>query len=100
MKIKLSKKIIEEIKKYPLFYQKVWLECSKIPKGRTCSYNDLAIKIGSPKSARAVANALARNPFAPEIPCHRVIKKDGSIGGYSAYGGVKRKKALLKMEQK
>jgi len=97
---KLSKKIVDEVKNYPSFYRKVWLACAKIPKGTTCSYSELALKIDLPGGARAVANALARNPFAPQIPCHRVIRKDGSIGGYSAIGGIKRKMALIKSELK
>jgi len=100
MNKKLSKKTIDEMKNYPQFYQRVWFACAKIPKGTTCSYSALALQIGLPGGARAVANALARNPFAPRIPCHRVIRKDGSIGGYSAKGGIKRKKALLKSEFK
>ena len=51
-----------------------------------------------PKAARAVANAVGKNPNAPEIPCHRVIRSDGSLGGYSGPGGIKTKKKLLKKE--
>ena len=51
-----------------------------------------------PNSSRAVANACAKNPYAPKIPCHRVIRSDGSLGGYSALGGVKIKKKMLKKE--
>ena len=58
----------------------------------------MAIAIKSPKSARAVANACAKNPYAPKIPCHRVIRSDGDLGGYSAPGGIKTKKKLLKKE--
>lgn len=98
----MNKKIIEkiklEMKKYPLFYQKVWLKCMEIPKGETRSYKWIAKEIGHPKAYRAVALALKKNPFAPYVPCHRVIKSDGSIGGYSAKGGIKRKIQLLKKE--
>lgn len=91
-------KILNEIKKYPEFYQKVWLCVMKIPEGEVRSYKWVAEKIGHPKAYRAVALALKKNPFAPYVPCHRVIKSDGTIGGYSAKGGIKRKIALLKKE--
>ena len=80
------------------FQKKVWREISKIPKGKTKTYKEIAILVGSPKSYRAVANACGKNPFPVTIPCHRVIKSDGSIGGYSAKGGVRKKKALLSEE--
>ena len=51
-----------------------------------------------PKAVRAVANAVGKNPYAPKIPCHRVIRSDGGLGGYSGPGGIKTKKKLLKME--
>ena len=76
----------------------VWKEIAKIPYGQTRSYKELAIAIGKPNSSRAVANACGKNPHAPEIPCHRVIRSDGLIGGYSGLGGVKRKKELLEKE--
>ena len=80
------------------FQKKVWKEILKIPKGQTRTYKDIALSIGSPKSYRAVANACGKNPLPVTIPCHRVIKSDGSIGGYSAKGGVKKKKILLSGE--
>ena len=80
------------------FEIKVWKEIAKIPYGQTRSYKQLAIAIGKPNSSRAVANACGKNPHAPEIPCHRVIRSDGLIGGYSGLGGVKRKKELLEKE--
>ena len=76
----------------------VWKEIAKIPFGQTRTYKQLAIAIGKPNSSRAVANACGKNPHAPEIPCHRVIRSDGLIGGYSGLGGVKRKKELLEKE--
>ncbi|MGI9599983.1 MAG: methylated-DNA--[protein]-cysteine S-methyltransferase, partial [Candidatus Actinomarina sp.] len=76
----------------------VWKELLKIPAGQTKTYKDIAIAIGKPNSSRAVANACAQNPYAPEVPCHRVIRSDGSLGGYSADGGIKRKQKLLDME--
>lgn len=78
----------------------VWKELLNIPAGSTKTYKEIAIAISRPKSFRAVANACAQNPYAPEVPCHRVIRSDGSLGGYSADGGVERKRELLDMESK
>ena len=80
------------------FQKKVWNYLKTIKKGTVKSYKQVAIAINRPKSARAVANAVGKNPFAPKIPCHRVIRSDGSLGGYSGKGGVKTKKLLLKKE--
>ena len=80
------------------FQIKVWNYLKKIPKGKVKSYKQVAIGINSPKSARAVANACAKNPYAPKIPCHRVIRTNGALGGYSGKGGIKTKKTLLKEE--
>ena len=80
------------------FQKKVWNYLKTIKKGTVKSYKQVAIAINRPKSARAVANAIGKNPFAPKIPCHRVIRSDGSLGGYSGKGGVKTKKILLKRE--
>ena len=80
------------------FQKKVWNYLKTIRKGTVKTYKQVAIGINSPKSARAVANAVGKNPFVPKIPCHRVIRSDGSLGGYSGKGGVKTKKLLLKRE--
>ena len=80
------------------FQRTVWNEISKIPFGETRTYKDLAIAIGKPNSSRAVANACGKNPYPVIIPCHRVIRSDGKLGGYSGVGGVKKKKELLKLE--
>ena len=80
------------------FQKKVWNYLRTIRKGTVKTYKQVAIAINRPKSARAVANAVGKNPFAPKIPCHRVIRSDGSLGGYSGKGGVKTKKLLLKRE--
>ena len=72
--------------------------CVAIPRGEVRTYTDIAIQIGHPSSARAVANACGKNPCAPEVPCHRVIRSDGSIGGYSAEGGSEKKRAMLREE--
>ena len=80
------------------FQKKVWNYLKTIRKGTVKSYKQVAIAINAPKSARAVANAVGKNPFAPKITCHRVIRSDGSLGGYSGKGGLKTKKLLLKRE--
>lgn len=80
------------------FQKKVWQAISEIPRGKTLSYKELAIKIGKPKAVRAVGNAVGANPVPITIPCHRVVKSDGSLGGYSGKGGVKTKRKLLKSE--
>ena len=80
------------------FQKKVWNYLKNIRKGTVMTYKQVAIGINRPKSARAVANAVGKNPFPPKIPCHRVIRSDGSLGGYSGKGGVKTKKLLLKRE--
>ena len=80
------------------FQLKVWAYLSKIPRGRLKTYSQVAKAIGKPLAARAVANAIGKNPYAPKIPCHRVIRSDGSLGGYSGKGGVKTKRFLLQKE--
>ena len=80
------------------FQVKTWRYLMKIPKGTVKTYSQVAKGIGEPLAVRAVANAIGKNPFAPKIPCHRVIRSDGSLGGYSGKGGIKTKKLLLKRE--
>ena len=80
------------------FQLKVWKYLKTIPKGTFKTYKQVAIAIKSPKSARAVANACGKNPYAPKIPCHRVIRSDGGLGGYSGRGGIKTKLRLLRSE--
>ena len=80
------------------FQIQVWSEISKIPFGKTKTYKEIAVSIGKPNSARAVANACGKNPYPIDIPCHRVIRSDGNIGGYSGDGGIKKKMELLKSE--
>ena len=81
------------------FQLKVWKYLKTIPKGTVKSYKQVAIDIKRPKSARAVANACGKNPYAPKIPCHRVIRSDGGLGGYSGRGGIKTKLRLLRSEK-
>jgi AraC family transcriptional regulator, regulatory protein of adaptative response / methylated-DNA-[protein]-cysteine methyltransferase len=79
------------------FQRRVWTYLQKIPFGATRSYSQVAKAIGRPTAVRAVARACATNPVAVAIPCHRVVREDGSMGGYR--WGIERKKALLAMEQ-
>lgn len=80
------------------FQIKVWNAIAKIPKGKVRTYKQLAKLIGKPKAARAVANACGQNPHPITIPCHRVIRSNGELGGYSGKGGTQQKKELLKKE--
>ena len=80
------------------FQQLVWNEIEKIPHGETRSYKDIAVSIGKPRAARAVANACAKNPIPIKRPCHRVICSNGQLGGYSGPGGIETKKKLLEQE--
>ena len=81
-----------------VFQQRVWQALQEIPVGQTVSYSDIARRIGSPKAARAVAEACAANNIAVGIPCHRVVRNDGSLSGYA--WGVERKRALLDRERR
>lgn len=80
------------------FQRRVWQELQKIPRGTTRSYRDVAARIGHPTAARAVARACASNPVALVVPCHRVIRSDGALGGY--HWGLSRKRALLEAERR
>ena len=80
------------------FQLKVWTYLKKIPRGSVKTYSQVAKSIGKPLAVRAVANAIGKNPYPPKIPCHRVIRSDGSLGGYSGKGGIKTKELLLKKE--
>jgi len=80
------------------FQRKVWMELKMIPSGETRTYKQVGDSIGHPNSARAVANACAANPNPIEVPCHRVVRSDGGIGGYSGAGGVAEKRRLLELE--
>jgi AraC family transcriptional regulator of adaptative response/methylated-DNA-[protein]-cysteine methyltransferase len=80
------------------FQQRVWQALREIPAGQTLSYRDIATRIGSPKSVRAVGQACGANVLAVAIPCHRVVRNDGGLSGYR--WGVARKRALLDREAK
>jgi methylated-DNA-[protein]-cysteine S-methyltransferase len=78
------------------FQQQVYNLTARIPKGRISTYQAIASALKKSGASRAVGNALHKNPYAPKVPCHRVIKSDGRLGGYA--GGSAKKKALLKKE--
>ena len=94
-KVKLNFSILN-LKKLSGFAAKVLKETCKIPRGKVATYSGVAARIGSPLAARAVGTALANNPFPLVIPCHRVVRSDGSLGGFG--GGLKMKKELLAKE--
>ncbi len=79
------------------FQQRVWRELQRIPRGETITYAELAARIGSPTAVRAVGTACGANPVAMVVPCHRVVRADGTLGGYA--WGVERKVRLLRVEQ-
>jgi AraC family transcriptional regulator of adaptative response/methylated-DNA-[protein]-cysteine methyltransferase len=79
-----------------VFQERVWAELRKIPVGETRSYADIAAAVGAPGATRAVGSANGANPIAVLVPCHRVVRSDGTLGGYA--GGLERKRALLAAE--
>jgi O-6-methylguanine DNA methyltransferase len=79
------------------FEKAVYAAVMRIPMGQTRTYTWVARAVGRPKSARAVGNALNKNPFAPYVPCHRVVASDGTLGGYK--DGIRKKSALLEKER-
>ena len=82
----------------PIFHRRVWAHARLIAPGQTRSYGDLAQALGEPGAARAVGQALGANPFAPIVPCHRVLAARGGAGGFSAPGGRQTKLRLLQLE--
>ena len=79
------------------FQWRVWEALQRIPKGSTRTYAEIARELGQPSAARAVARACASNPLALVIPCHRVVRGDGGLGGYR--WGIERKRELLEREE-
>src|SRR5688572_10686573 len=96
---KIPRRILSTMKTYSPFYQQVWNACASIPKGETRTYGWIAKQIGRPQAARAVGRALGANPFAPEMPCHRVVGSTGAMTGYSGAGGIRQKQRLLAQEK-
>jgi methylated-DNA-[protein]-cysteine S-methyltransferase len=76
----------------------VWSAAKKIPRGKVATYSQIARMIGSPGAVRAVGNALRKNPFAPKVPCHRVVRSDGKAGGFGGKKNDAAKGKLLKAE--
>ena len=87
-----------DVSRMPRFQRSVLEACRGIPYGRTASYGDLARAAGRPNAARAAGGAMARNPLPLVVPCHRVLRSDGSIGGFSSTRGVAEKLNLLQLE--
>src|SRR5882672_1084420 len=83
------------IRKEMSFNQKVWALTSRIPKGQVITYADIARKLNT-RGYRAVGNALNKNPYAPAVPCHRVVGSDGKLTGYA--GGLEKKQRMLERE--
>lgn len=81
------------------FYGKVYRACMSIPFGKTVSYKELAMMVGSEDAARPVATAMSRNPLPLIVPCHRVIHSDGTLGGFSAAGGEDMKRRMINHEK-
>lgn len=78
------------------FAELVYRALRRVPKGSLTTYAALARAVGKPHAARAVGNALNKNPYAPRVPCHRVVRSDGGVGGFAS--GSKKKAALLRRE--
>jgi O-6-methylguanine DNA methyltransferase len=87
-----------DMERVPPFHRRVYEVARTIPLGATVSYGDIAVRLGAPGSARAVGQALGRNPFALVVPCHRVLAAGGKVGGFSAAGGITTKLRLLSIE--
>lgn len=81
------------------FQRRVRQACQRIPYGRTASYRDLAERAGSPQAARAVGQVMRTNPVPLVVPCHRVLRSDGALGGFSGPGGRQQKQHLLELER-
>lgn len=87
-----------DLSPYSDFQRRVWEVVRTIPYGEIKSYQWVAVRLGEPRGGRAVGGALARNPVPVIIPCHRVVRKDGSLGGFSAPGGIELKRRMLELE--
>jgi methylated-DNA-[protein]-cysteine S-methyltransferase len=91
--------IVLDMAEVPPFHRRVYEAARKIPPGKTLSYGEIATRLGAPGSARAVGQALGKNPFAIVVPCHRVLAAGGKVGGFSANGGVATKLRMLGIEK-
>ncbi len=87
-----------DLDRQPEFRRRVLEACRKVPFGKTCSYSDLARAVGNPAAVRAVGGAMAHNPLPLLVPCHRVLRSDGSLGGFSSTRGTSQKLRMLLLE--
>ena len=87
-----------DMERLPAFHRRVYEVARAIPPGKTLAYGDVAARAGAPGAARAVGQALGRNPFPIIVPCHRVVAAGGKIGGFSAHGGTATKRRMLAIE--
>jgi methylated-DNA-[protein]-cysteine S-methyltransferase len=78
------------------FNQRAWALCARVPKGKVTTYAEIARGLGSPRASRAVGNAMNKNPYAPGVPCHRVVGSNGALTGYA--GGLPKKAEMLEKE--
>ncbi|WP_395055336.1 methylated-DNA--[protein]-cysteine S-methyltransferase [Polaromonas sp.] len=90
--------LVFDMRGVPAFHQRVYAVARAIPPGQTLTYGEVAARLGEPGAARAVGQALGRNPFAPVVPCHRVLAAGDQPGGFSASGGIRTKLRLLIIE--
>ena len=90
--------VVLDMEGVPEFHRRVYAAARAIPPGRTLTYGEIAARIGAPGAARAVGQALGRNPFPIVVPCHRVLAAGGKMGGFSADGGVATKRRMLALE--
>jgi methylated-DNA-[protein]-cysteine S-methyltransferase len=98
--INFSRDIPLALNGFSSFGKSVLKACRKIESGQTITYGQLAKKAGRPNASRAVGTTLAKNPLPLIIPCHRIIRSDGKMGGFSAPGGITLKKKMLELEGK
>jgi methylated-DNA-[protein]-cysteine S-methyltransferase len=91
--------VVLDMSAVPAFHRRVYEAAREIPRGATITYGELASRLGTPGAARAVGQALGRNPFVIVVPCHRVLAAGGKPGGFSASGGVETKLRLLAIER-
>ncbi|HEX7009406.1 MAG TPA: MGMT family protein [Phycisphaeraceae bacterium] len=80
------------------FNERVWALTSRIPRGKVATYGQIARRLGTPRACRAVGQAMNRNPYAPQVPCHRVVASDGKLTGYGGPGGIPQKQRMLQQE--
>lgn len=90
--------LVLDMEGVPPFHQRVYALARRIPPGQTLTYGEVAQQLGEPGAARAVGQALGANPFAPVVPCHRVLAAQGRSGGFSAHGGLQTKLKMLEIE--